>query len=170
MLAESGRFGRWKGPSERGRELRKADRSTLLLSNLYLHFVLDLWFERVVKSRLRGEARLVRYIDDFVICFQYRSDAIRVQDALRLRLGKFGRTLEPTKTKLVEFGRFAQRHAGKRGRERPETIYFLGLTLYCTRNLKGNFKVGDAHREISVAAQPSVPAGAHAANTTLHDR
>ena len=58
--------------------------------------MLDLWFERVVKSRLRGEARLVRYIDDFVICFQYRSDAIRVQDALRLRLGKFGLTLEPT--------------------------------------------------------------------------
>ena len=113
-----------------------------MLSNLYLHYVLDLWFERVVKSRLRGEARLVRYIDDFVICFQYRSDALRVQDALRLRLGKFGLTLEPTKTKLVEFGRFAQRHAGKRGRNRPETIYFLGLTLYCTRNLKGNFKVG----------------------------
>ena len=114
-------------------------------------------------------ARLVRYIDDFVICFQYRSDAIRVQEALRLRLGKFGLTLEPTKTKLVEFGRFAQRHAGKRGRKRPETIYFLGLTLYCTRNLKGNFKVGCAPR-ISVAAQPSVPAGTHAANTTLHDR
>jgi hypothetical protein len=57
-------------------------------------------------------------------------------------LGKFGLTLEPTKTKLVEFGRFAQRHAGKRGRNRPETIYFLGLTLYCTRNQRGNFKVG----------------------------
>ncbi|MER9490072.1 hypothetical protein NKI50_29675 [Mesorhizobium sp. M0563] len=57
-------------------------------------------------------------------------------------LGKFGLSLEPTKTKLVEFGRFAQRHAGKRGRNRPETIYFLGLTLYCTRNRKGNFKVG----------------------------
>src|ERR1700731_606756 len=115
---------------------------SVLLSNVYLHYVLDLWFERVVKPRLRGEAQLVRYIDDFVICFQYRSDAIRVQDALRLRLGKFGLTLEPTKTKLVEFGRFAQKHAGKRGRNRPETIYFLGLTLYCTRNLKGNFKVG----------------------------
>jgi hypothetical protein len=65
-----------------------------------------------------------------------------IQDALRLRLGKFGLTLEPTKTKLVEFGRFAQKHAGKRGRNRPETIYFLGLTLYCTRNQKGNLKVG----------------------------
>lgn len=115
---------------------------SVLLSNLYLHYVLDLWFERVVKGRLQGEARLVRYIDDFVICFQYRSDALRVADALRHRLGKFGLTLEPTKTKLVEFGRFAQRHASKRGRKRPETIYFLGLTLYCTRNRKGNFKVG----------------------------
>ena len=115
---------------------------SVLLSNLYLHYVLDLWFERVVRCRLRGEARLIRYIDDFVICFQYRSDALRVQDALRRRLARFGLTLEPTKTKLVEFGRFAERHAGKRGRKRPETIYFLGLTLYCTRNRKGNFKVG----------------------------
>ena len=115
---------------------------SVLLSNLYLHYVLDLWFERVVKCRLRGEAHLVRYIDDFVICFQYRSDALRVQDALRRRLGRFGLTLEPTKTKLVEFGRFAQRHAHKRGRKRPETIYFLGLTLYCTRNRKGNFRIG----------------------------
>ena len=58
------------------------------------------------------------------------------------RLGKFGLTLELTKTKLVEFGRFAQRHAAKHGRKRPKTIYFLGFTLYCTRNLKGNFRIG----------------------------
>lgn len=115
---------------------------SVLLSNIYLHYVLDLWFDRIVKPRLRGEAYLVRYIDDFVLCFQYREDALRVQYALRNRLRKFGLTLEPSKTKLVEFGRFAQRHAGKRGRKRPETIYFLGLTLYCTRNRKGNFKVG----------------------------
>jgi len=115
---------------------------SVLLSNVYLHYVLDLWFERVAKPRLRGEAYLVRYIDDFVLCFQYRDDALRVQKALCKRLGKFDLILEPTKTKLVEFGRFAQRHAGKRGRRRPQTIYFLGFTLYCTRNLKGNFKVG----------------------------
>ena len=127
-------------PSEEGTP--QGGSISVLLSNLYLHHALDLWFERVVKCRLRGEAHLVRYIDDFVICFQYRSNALRVLDALRLRLGKFGLTLEPTKTKLVEFGRFAQQHAGKRGRNRPETIYFLGLTLYCTRNRKGNFKVG----------------------------
>src|SRR5262245_42906332 len=116
--------------------------SSVLLSNVYLHYALDLWFERVVKPRLRGEAYLVRYIDDFVVCFQFREDALRFQDALRKRLDKFGLTLEPTKTKLVEFGRFAQQHASRHGTNRPETIYFLGFTLYCTRNLKGNFKVG----------------------------
>jgi RNA-directed DNA polymerase len=115
---------------------------SVLLSNIYLHYVLDLWFERVAKPRLRGEAYLVRYIDDFVVCFQYREDALRLQNALKNRLERFGLTLEPTKTKLVEFGRFAQRHAGRHGRKRPETIYFLGFTLYCTRNRKGNFKVG----------------------------
>src|SRR5579859_183236 len=116
--------------------------SVLLSSNAYLHYVLDLWFERVVKPRLRGEAYMVRYLDDFVLCFQYRADALRVQKALCQRLGKFGLTLESSKTKLVEFGRYAQRHASKRGRKRPETIYFLGFTLYCTRNRKGNFRVG----------------------------
>jgi hypothetical protein len=82
---------------------------------------------------------MIRYIDNFVMCFQYREDALRVQNALCKRLGKFDLTLEPTKTKLVEFGRFAQ-HAAKHGRKRPETIYFLGFTLYC-RELKGNFRI-----------------------------
>ncbi len=98
-------------------------------SRLVSTILLDLWFERVVKPRLRGEAYLVRYIDDFVLCFQYREDALRVQDALRKRLGKFGLTLEPKKTKLVEFGRYAQKWASKRGRKRPETIYFLGFSV-----------------------------------------
>ena len=84
----------------------------------------------------------MRYIDDFVVCFQYRDDALRFQNVLRKRLGKFGLVLEPTKTKLVEFGRLAQRYAGKHGRKRPETIYFLGMILYCTQNRKGNFRVG----------------------------
>jgi RNA-directed DNA polymerase len=85
---------------------------------------------------------MVRYIDDFVLCFQFRSDALRAQEALAKRLSKFSLTLEPMKTKLVEFGRFAYRHASKRGRKRPETIYFLGFTMYCTRNQKGNFRIG----------------------------
>src|ERR1700746_1056957 len=80
---------------------------SVMLSNVYLHYVLDLWFERVVKPRLRGEAHMIRYIDDFVMCFQYREDALRVQDALCKRLRKFGLRLEPTKTKLGAFGRVA---------------------------------------------------------------
>ena len=130
-------------------EVRSNDEGTpqggsisVLLSNVYLHYVLDLWFDRVVKPRMQGEAYLVRYIDDFVVCFQYRSDALRLQDALGKRLARFGLVLEPSKTRLVEFGRFAERHAPKRGRKRPETIYFLGFTHYCTRNRQGNFKVG----------------------------
>jgi RNA-directed DNA polymerase len=127
-------------PSEEGTP--QGGSVSVLLSNVYLHYVLDLGFERVVKPRLRGEACMVRYIDDFVLCFQYRADALRAQEALAKRLRKFSLTLEPKKTKLVEFGRFAHRHASKRGRKRPGTIYFLGFTLYCTRNQKGNFRIG----------------------------
>ena len=127
-------------PSEEGTP--QGGSISVLLSNVYLHYVLDLWFERVVKPRLQGEAYMVRYLDDFVVCFQYRADALRVQGVLRKRLAKFNLTLEPNKTKLVEFGRFAARHAPKRGRRRPETIYFVGFTLYCTRNRGGGYKVG----------------------------
>ena len=127
-------------PSEEGTP--QGGSISVLLSNVYLHYVLDLWFERVVKPRLQGEAYMVCYLDDFVVCFQYRADALRVQGVLRKRLAKFNLTLEPNKTKLVEFGRFAARHAPKRGRRRPETIYFVGFTLYCTRNRGGGYKVG----------------------------
>ena len=114
---------------------------SVLLSNIYLHYVLDLWFEKVIKPKLKGEAYLVRYIDDFVVCFQLRSDAIFFQDVLVGRLGKFSLELEPEKTRLVEFGRFAQRETKEKGKS-LETIYFLGFTHYCTRNRKGNFMVG----------------------------
>jgi RNA-directed DNA polymerase len=79
---------------------------------------------------------------DVVVCFQLRADALRVQEARRKRLGKFGLTLEPAKTKLVECGRVAQRHASRSGRRRPETMSFLGFPLYGTQNQKGHFKVG----------------------------
>jgi RNA-directed DNA polymerase len=114
---------------------------SVLLSNIYLHYVLDLWFEKAIRPKLKGEAYLIRYIDDFLVCFQYRSDALKFQDVLVKRLGKFSLELEPEKTRLVEFGRFALRHAKERGR-RLETIYFLGFTHFCTCNRKGNFMVG----------------------------
>lgn len=114
---------------------------SVLLSNLYLHYALDLWFERIIKPNLKGEAYLIRYIDDFVVCFQYRSDAIFFQDALVKRLEKFSLELEPEKTRLVEFGRFASENSEKRGKK-LETVFFLGFTHYCSRNKKGNFMVG----------------------------
>jgi group II intron reverse transcriptase/maturase len=114
---------------------------SVLLSNIYLHYVLDLWFEKAIKPRLQGEAYLVRYLDDFVVCFQFQTDALRFQEVLKKRLEKYALRLEPTKTKLVEFGRFAMNSAKKKGKK-PETIYFLGFTHYCTTNRKGNFKVG----------------------------
>jgi group II intron reverse transcriptase/maturase len=126
-------------PSEEG--VPQGGRISVVLSNLYLHYVLDLWFERVVKPRLQGEAYLMRYIDDFVVCCQYQTDAQRFAQALVKRLAKFALVLEPTKTRLVAFGRFAERDAKRQG-QRLETLTFLGLTLYCTRNRRGNFKVG----------------------------
>jgi len=126
-------------PSEEG--VPQGGSISVVLSNLYLHYVLDLWFERVVKPRLQGAAYLIRYIDDCVGCFQYQTDAQRFEQVLVKRLAKFALTLEPTKTRLVAFGRFAERDAKRQGKRR-ETFTFLGLTLYCTRNRRGHFKVG----------------------------
>ena len=114
---------------------------SVLLSNLYLHYVLDLWFEKTVKPRMNGECHLVRYIDDFVVCFQYRSDAIKFESALKQRLERFMLELEPSKTRLVRFGRFSQHHSSKLG-HKQETIYFLGFTHFCTRNRYGNYRTG----------------------------
>lgn len=112
-----------------------------VLANIYLHYALDEWFENEVKPRLRGEAHLVRYIDDFVICFQRREDAERVQKALSKRLGKYGLTLHPEKTRLTEFGREAlQKWEGRKGK-RPETFDFLGFTHVCARSRKGKFTI-----------------------------
>jgi hypothetical protein len=114
---------------------------SVLLSNLYLHYVLDLWFEKAIKPRLEGECYLIRYIDDFIVCFEYKNDAERFINVLEKRLAKFSLALEPDKTRLIEFGRFALRNAKRKGRK-PETLYFLGFTHYCTKNQKGNFQIG----------------------------
>ena len=115
---------------------------SVLLSNLYLHYVLDLWFDKAIKPQLDGEAYLIRYIDDFVVCFQFRRDAERFQAVLRQRLAKFHLELEPTKTRLIALGRFALRDAEQAGRRKPDTLYFLGFTHYCTRNQQGGFMIG----------------------------
>jgi RNA-directed DNA polymerase len=107
-----------------------------LLANIYLHYVLDLWFEKVFRRSCTGTARLIRYADDFVVCFQYQLDAERFRRELRTRLEKFGLEVEPTKTRVVEFGRYAVQNAKAKG-ERPGTFDFLGFTHYCSTRRNG---------------------------------
>jgi hypothetical protein len=111
-----------------------------LLANIYLHYVLDEWFENEVKPRLRGEAHEIRFADDAVLCFQYREDAEKAMEVLPKRFAKYGLTLHPEKTRLVEFGRYAEANARRQGKK-PCTLDFLGFTHICTRSRKGKFTV-----------------------------
>jgi retron-type reverse transcriptase len=102
-----------------------------LLANVYLHYVLDLWVEAWRKKVARGDVIVVRYADDVVLGFQYRTDAERFLRDFQERLVKFGLELHPDKTRLIEFGRFAFRDRERRGEGKPETFVFLGLTHHC---------------------------------------
>jgi hypothetical protein len=108
-----------------------------LLANVYLHEVLDRWFESDVKPRLNGRAFLVRYADDFVIVFSEEADARRVLDVLPKRFGRYGLTLHPEKTRLV---RFKQPRDSDDG-DVPGTFDFLGFTHLWARSRKGNWVV-----------------------------
>lgn len=105
-----------------------------LLGNVYLHHVLDLWFERAVRPKLRGEAQLVRYADDFVVLFEQRADAERVLRALHERMAKFDLTLHPEKTRLIRFVRPSSHQGGGKS---PATFDFLGFTLYWRKPPRG---------------------------------
>jgi len=107
-----------------------------LLGNLYLHTVLDLWFEREVKPRLAGKASLIRYGDDFIIGFKLEQDARRVMEVLPKRLGRFGLTLHPDKTRLLPFQRPLVRQSQGKG---PATFDFLGFTMYYARSRRGRW-------------------------------
>jgi hypothetical protein len=107
-----------------------------LLGNVYLHYALDRWFEQRVKPRLRGQATRVRYADDFVIGFEYPDDAQRVMEALGPRLGHFGLTLHPDKTRLFCFRRPPKGSRSGKGRA---TFDFLGFTFYWARTRKGRW-------------------------------
>ena len=110
-----------------------------LLANVYLHYVLDTWFEQEVKPRLRSRAFLIRYADDFVIGFTDAADAQRVQEVLPKRFGKYGLTLHPTKTRLVPFQRPPPRRPREAvPKERRGTFDFLGFTHYWGKSRKGN--------------------------------
>jgi len=112
-----------------------------LLANIFLHYVLDLWFEKAVKPKLSGESHLIRYADDFVILVRYQEDAARIVDLLRERFQKFGLELHPDKTRVLSFGRFERQNAEQQGRK-PNTFTFLGITHYCEVNRWGGFVVG----------------------------
>jgi len=107
-----------------------------LLANVYLHYVLDLWVQQWRGRHARGEVIIVRYADDFVMGFQYREEAERFLGELTERMGKFGLSLHPDKTRLIEFGRFAAANRKQRGQGKPETFDFLGFTHICTTNRK----------------------------------
>jgi group II intron reverse transcriptase/maturase len=111
-----------------------------ILANIYLHYILDEWFEEVVKPRMKGEAHEIRFADDAILCFEHKEDAEKVKEVLAKRFSRFGLTLHPEKTRLVEFGRYAARNAKRQGKK-PQTFDFLGFTHMCARSRNGKFTV-----------------------------
>ena len=127
--------------------------ASAILANVYLHYVLDLWFDVIVQKALfRGEAYLTRYADDFVACFQYKDDAEKFYRSLGARMEKFHLALAPEKTRILEFGRFAMDNRRKRGERKPETFNFLGFTFYCSvsqANAKFRVKVKSDRKKMT---------------------
>lgn len=111
-----------------------------LLSNVYLHYVLDLWFQRRMRRRCRGEAYLFRFADDFVACFQYQTDADDWLARLGDRMEEFHLELAQEKTRQLEVGRYARAKAYRRG-EKPKEFTFLGMTFFCGKTRYGAFKI-----------------------------
>ncbi len=112
-----------------------------LLANVYLHYVLDLWVNKWRKGT-RGDVIIVRYADDWVMGFQYHDEAIRFLQEVKERMAKFGLSLHPEKTRLIEFGRFAFDNRQKRGAGKPETFKFLGFVHICGKTRKeGKFTI-----------------------------
>src|SRR5271170_4402222 len=112
-----------------------------LLSNIYLHYVFDLWADRWRRREATGDMIMVRYADDTVVGFQHESDARRFWDAMRQRLREFSLSLHPDKTRLIEFGRFAAQNREKRGLGKPETFKFLGFVFICGKSRRGDFQI-----------------------------
>ena len=117
-----------------------------LLANVFLHYVLDQWINAWRKRHAKGEVIIVRYADDFVIGFREESDARRCLAELKERFTKFGLELHPEKTRLLEFGRYAQERRAKRGDGPPETFDFLGFTHISGKTRKGDYTI---HRKTS---------------------
>ena len=112
-----------------------------ILSCIYMHYVLVWWFKEWQQRNARGYCGLVVYADDFVVCFQYKDDAERFYRQLGDRMERFGLSLEKEKSRLIEFGRFAESNRERRKEGKPETFTFLGFTHYCSRSRNGKFRV-----------------------------
>lgn len=112
-----------------------------ILANIFLHYVLDTWFETIVKSHVDGFCELVRYADDFVCVVRYAKDAGRIERGLQNRFNKYGLEIHPDKSRNKSFGRFERENAEKQNR-RSNTFDFLGFTHYCDKSVKGRFKIG----------------------------
>jgi len=112
-----------------------------ILGNIYLHYVLDIWFEKGVKKSCLGNAYMVRYADDVVFCFQNLREAEAFYGKFIERLAKFGLEIAEDKTKIIEFGRFAAEQSKRKGKSKPETFDFLGFTHYCSKSREGQFRI-----------------------------
>ena len=112
-----------------------------LLSNVYLHYVFDLWADQWRRRHAHGEVIIVRFADDYIVGFEYQRDARRFLDDLRGRLAEFSLELASEKTRLIEFGRFAAERRQKRGLGKPETFGFLGFTHICGKTRNGRFQL-----------------------------
>src|SRR5665811_394305 len=112
-----------------------------LLSNVYLHYVFDLWADQWRRRNARGDVILTRFADDYVAGFEHREDAEQFLADLRERFAEFGLELHPEKTRLIEFGRFAAENRARRGDRKPETFEFLGFTHICAKTQNGRFKL-----------------------------
>jgi group II intron reverse transcriptase/maturase len=112
-----------------------------ILANIYLHYILDLWFEKKIKRQFKGFAQLIRYADDFIACFQSGGEAKAFGEILKQRLSKFGLRIAESKTRIIEFGRYVWEKAQREGRK-VATFDFLGFTHYCDKTRKGKFKLG----------------------------
>lgn len=107
------------------------------LANIYMHNVLTLWFKLVIQKEVKGECFLVNYADDFVAGFQYKSEAEMYYAKLKERMAHFNLELEDSKSRLIEFGRFAEQNRKAKGLGKPETFDFLGFTFFMGKSRKG---------------------------------
>ena len=112
-----------------------------ILANIFLHYVLDEWFEKVVKHHVTGYCEMIRYADDFVCVVRYKCDAERIEKAFHNRFNKYGLELHPEKSRRMSFGRFEAGNAKEKERK-ANTFDFLGFTHFCDKTRKGHFKLG----------------------------